>query len=382
MSHDLRETARFVEREPTSRTRFAALRGAPARVTSRILTNLSLVVRDSAALHARVDGSASAWLRDTGAIRSLLSGSKVFVLRTREVATLNDRVWGRSWLRVDVVDHVAGTSRAEARATPAALRDRASLASRVDAVQTWRPTLRESGRLTDRLSAPLRVDLRDTVWGTARLTARQTQRGGLRDQAWITARLTTVGTWRGDLRASARGLDRLTTLMTQRTVLRDRATLSSRVLGVAPGAVIWVALLKTMAMTQYRDLPITTLAGDFAGGPTGVYQPSAGGAVSAELETKLSDLGTPRPKRVRRAFVDAQQQGALELETRTLRYGQVQDVRYTLPAPPTGTAWAIQRVVLARGVKGTHWAFRLSNPTGAPFAVRQLDISEIGEHPI
>lgn len=131
--------------------------------------------------------------------------------------------------------------------------------------------------------------------------------------------------------------------------------------------------------TQYFGWPFNSMAkiGNkyFGAGPNGLYQiggdDDAGVAIGAEIESGVTDLGSPNQKRIRCVYLGGQFDGDMVLTTKD----DAENERvYAVPGPDGDNQRSL-KVPVGRDGKGRYWQLRLENEDGTDFSLDAMDVS-------
>lgn len=110
----------------------------------------------------------------------------------------------------------------------------------------------------------------------------------------------------------------------------------------------------------------------------GIYELSgdtdAGVAIPALVQTGDLAFTNEREKNVPRAYIVAQQKDALLFSTVSTRQGVRTKHQYEILIRDADADDSFRKVVLGRGVRGTHWQFIVENVNGGDFSVSGMRV--------
>lgn len=144
----------------------------------------------------------------------------------------------------------------------------------------------------------------------------------------------------------------------------------------------WVLNSDSLGVTEYTNFPFNSLAstprGHFGLTDTGLYELTGdtddGDPIEALLKTGDLTLGTTDHKRVERAYLYLTSSDDIYLKTTSTHRGQRNEAWYRVNYRSDAQDGQTRRVRFGKGLRGTTWAFELSNIDGGDFDLRGAEI--------
>jgi len=144
----------------------------------------------------------------------------------------------------------------------------------------------------------------------------------------------------------------------------------------------WVLNSDSLGVTQYTNFPFNSLAdtprGTFALSDTGLYELTGddddGAPIEALLRTGDLTFNSSLHKRVDRAYLYLTSTDDVYLKTISTHRGQRNEAWYRVEYRESADDGQTRRVRFGKGLRGTTWAFELSNVDGGDFDVRGAEV--------
>lgn len=144
----------------------------------------------------------------------------------------------------------------------------------------------------------------------------------------------------------------------------------------------WVLNADSLGVTEYTNFPLDSLAdtprGTFGLTSTGLYELTGdtddGVPIEALLRTGDLAFSTSAHKRVDRAYLYLTSTDDVYLKTISTYRGQRKEAWYRVNYRADADDGQTRRVRLGKGLRGTTWAFELSNINGGDFDVRGAEV--------
>lgn len=364
----VREVAEFGDLEP--RNDWQCFLRDTNRVTGTFTSSTSAVLRETAAIVEHASPQGYALLRETGALGDALTAGVDVSRVMRDVARLNDHVFGSAVSVVTVRDVAVLDDAATPGAAFTVARDSAVIDDAVTYNSTITRVLRETARIADRLGNVAGLSVRESAVLNDNATGVGRGREVVRDTALLADDVSALHTHIAVVREVAGLSDALSVTTAVMAGLRDRAWIEGR--AVLPWAGrAFTANVTNFGMSQYADFPFTDIAGDLAVAADGAHRLSVAPGVGGYFTTGFLDLATSHDKRVAYVYSAGVSENGVIVTVTADRWRMREAYEYTQESISTDYT-RNSRVQVGKGLCGRYWQFKYT--ADAPMRIKQLTL--------